>query len=79
MQQQAKTGIRLQVDPDKIRASRVAAFMTIRELAEKSGVGISTVERLERGNEPVGVRYATITPIAKALSVGVDALLDDRA
>lgn len=68
------TGIRIYVDPDKMRAARVAAYLTQAELASRAKVGLSTIERVERGDEPVGVRYATLRPVAKVLGVRLEDL-----
>lgn len=68
--------MRMYVNPEKIRAARISAFKTQADIARSAGIGLSTYERLERGAEPVGVRRATLFPIAKALGVEIDELLD---
>lgn len=67
--------MRYYVDPNKARELRVNAFLTQKKLAEKAHTGLATIERLERGDEPVAVRYNTLAPVAKALGVKFDDLL----
>jgi transcriptional regulator with XRE-family HTH domain len=53
---------------DKIRRYRRRAMLTQRELAEKAGVGVGTVSRLEEGvvTDP---RFSTLRKLAAVLKV----------
>ena len=60
---------------DKVRETRKRALLTQEQLAEKSGVGITTIVRIERNQvEPHG---ATIRKLAASLGVEARDLLDD--
>jgi transcriptional regulator with XRE-family HTH domain len=50
-----------------LRAKRLAAGLSLRQLSEKSGVAIETLSRLERGHNRPQAR--TINKLAKALDV----------
>lgn len=67
--------MKLFVDPEKVKEHRVAAFLSQRRLAEAANVGQSTIERIERSKEPIGVRYLSVASIAKALKVKLDDLI----
>jgi transcriptional regulator with XRE-family HTH domain len=55
-----------------LRATRRRAFLTQAELAARSGVGLSTILRLERGDVPAA--FSTARKLADALGVAPDAL-----
>jgi transcriptional regulator with XRE-family HTH domain len=55
-----------------LRAARRRAFLTQAELAARSGVGLSTILRLERGDVPAA--FSTARALAEALGVAPDAL-----
>ena len=57
----------------KIRALREKASLLQRELAQKAGVPVRTIGRIERGE--VDVRLGTLQKIANALGVKVRDLL----
>lgn len=67
--------MKLYVDPEKVKQRRTEAFFSQRRLAEAANVGQSTIERIERSKDPVGVRYLSVNSIAKALKVSMDDLL----
>ena len=55
-----------------LRAARRRAFFTQAELAARSGVGLSTILRLERGDVPAA--FATARKLAAALDVAPEVL-----
>jgi transcriptional regulator with XRE-family HTH domain len=58
---------------DRLRDLRKRALLTQRELAEKSGVGVTTIIRIERNQvEPHG---RTIRRLAEALKVAPEELV----
>ena len=57
---------------DRVRRLREEQALTQAELAERSGVSLSTVSRLEQTSWPV--RAGTIRKLAKALGVSPTAL-----
>jgi transcriptional regulator with XRE-family HTH domain len=58
---------------DRLRDLRKRALLTQRELADKSGVGVTTIIRIERNQvEPQG---STIRKLARALSVAPEELV----
>ena len=61
---------------EKLREERRRAALTQGELAQKSGVGITTIVRIERGDitEP---RVSTLRKLAHALDLEPRNLLDD--
>jgi transcriptional regulator with XRE-family HTH domain len=61
---------------DKLRDARRRAALTQGELADKSGVGITTITRIESGHitEP---RVSTLRRLANALDIEPRDLLDD--
>lgn len=68
--------MKVYIDPNLARQRRVEAMMTQAQLAKKARVGLSTIERLERGEEPVALRYNSAAAIAKAMHLRLDDLLD---
>jgi transcriptional regulator with XRE-family HTH domain len=61
---------------DRLRKERRKAALTQGELAEKAGVGITTIVRIERGDieEP---RVSTLRKLAEALEIRPRDLLED--
>jgi transcriptional regulator with XRE-family HTH domain len=60
---------------ERLRNLRKRALMSQRELAKRSGVGVTTIVRIERNQvEPQG---ATIRKLAEALDVEPRQLLED--
>ena len=61
---------------DKLRDARRRAALTQGELADKSGVGITTITRIESGHitEP---RVSTLRKLATALDLEPRELLED--
>jgi transcriptional regulator with XRE-family HTH domain len=58
---------------DRLRDLRKRALLTQRQLADKSGVGVTTIIRIERNQvEPHG---STIRKLADALSVAPEELV----
>ena len=58
---------------DKLRETRKRALLTQQQLAEKSGVGVTTIIRIERNQ--VEPQARTIRRLAEALSVEPHELL----
>ncbi len=52
---------------DQIRLARALLRWSARELAKRSGVHITTVQRMERGDGPVGGTVQTLTKVQSAL------------
>jgi HTH-type transcriptional regulator, competence development regulator len=52
---------------DRLRESRVERALTLRALAERSGVSYDTINKLELGQRPA--RLSTIRKLATALNV----------
>ncbi len=61
----------------RIRAAREAAGLTLKALAERTGLSQPFLSRLERGH--VSASIANILEIARALGLGVAALLEGEA
>jgi transcriptional regulator with XRE-family HTH domain len=60
---------------DRLRDLRKRSLMSQRELAKRSGVGVTTIVRIERNQvEPQG---ATIRKLAETLDVAPRDLLED--
>ena len=51
----------------QIRAARALLRWSSRQLAQRSGVHMTTVQRMERGNGPVGGTIKTLAKIQSAL------------
>jgi transcriptional regulator with XRE-family HTH domain len=58
---------------DKLKEARTRELLTQQELAEKSGVGVNTIIRIERNQ--VQPHFRTIRKLAKALRIDPKALL----
>ena len=52
---------------DQIRVARALLRWSARQLAEKAGVHITTVQRMERGDGPVGGMVQTLAKVQRAL------------
>ena len=52
---------------EQLRAARSMAGITQAELAERSGVSLPTIKRLELGQGPLGVRLDTLQKLQRAL------------
>jgi transcriptional regulator with XRE-family HTH domain len=61
---------------EKLKEERRRAALTQGELAERAGVGINTIVRIETG-EISGPRVSTLRKLANALGVEARDLLDD--
>ena len=55
------------IDGDRLRQLRVERALTLRALANRSGVSYDTINKLELGQRPA--RLSTIRKLAKALNV----------
>lgn len=60
---------------DRIRQLRRERLLTQEELSDKSGVGVASIIRIERGQ--VEPRFSTIRKLAKALEVDPPELVRD--
>ena len=58
----------------RIQELRTRAGLSLRQLAERSGVDFSTIHRIEKGDE--SPRFATLEKLAKALGVSVRDLIE---
>ena len=61
---------------DRIRQLRRERLLTQEELSERSGVGVTSIIRVERGQ--VEPRFSTIRKLARALEVEPRELVDGR-
>ena len=60
-------------DAEQLRAARSMTGLTQAELADKSGVSLPTIKRLELGRGLLPVRLATLLKLQRALeSAGVE-------
>ncbi len=57
------------ITTEQIRAARAILRITVVELAEKSGVGVATIKRLEAGRGVPAVHTRTLDEIQKALNL----------
>jgi transcriptional regulator with XRE-family HTH domain len=62
---------------EKVREARRRAMLTQGELAEKSGVGITSIVRIERDQLDTSPRVSTLRKLAAALDVDPRVLLAD--
>ncbi len=60
---------------DKLREARTRKLMTQQELADKSGVGITTIVRIERNQ--VYPQFRNIRKLAKALDIAPTELIGE--
>jgi transcriptional regulator with XRE-family HTH domain len=58
---------------NKLKAARTRELLTQQDLAEKSGVGVNTIIRIERNH--VEPHFRTIRKLAEALGIDPKALL----
>ena len=58
----------------RLRRWRQRRLLTQEELAEKAGVGVATIARIEAGQ---GARLSTLRKLAQALDVTADELLGE--
>jgi transcriptional regulator with XRE-family HTH domain len=63
---------------EQIRAARAMLRMEQTQLAERSGVSVETVKRLEGGQGPLRAQYETLSNIRKALEFAGIEFLDDE-
>ena len=68
-------GAAVDVDGAKLRRARTRAALTLRELAEASGVDHTTIWQLEAGRR--GARPSTVRKLAAALGVQPADLIPD--
>ena len=61
----------------RLRAARERAFLTQEELAQKSGVALVTISRLEKGHREA--RISTVRKLAAALGVAPEELVRPTA
>ena len=64
-------------DGAKLRAARTDQGLTLRELASRSGVSLSCIKYVERGDRPP--TQVNAGALARALGVTVDDLSSDEA
>ena len=60
---------------DKLREARTRKLMTQQELADKSGVGVTTIVRIERNQ--VDPQFRNIRKLAKALDIAPTELVGE--
>jgi transcriptional regulator with XRE-family HTH domain len=60
---------------DKLREARTRKLMTQQELAHKSGVGVTTIVRIERNQ--VDPQFRNIRKLAKALDIAPTELIGE--
>ena len=65
---------RLQIDPQALRAARLAAGFTQERLARKAGIAAITVSRIERGAN-ARAEQESVRRLARALGVPMAQLL----
>ncbi len=64
--------------PEHIRAARALLHWSARELAERSGVHITTIQRMERSNGPLKGSTESLRKIESAFRIArVEFLQDD--
>lgn len=52
----------------------ISIYLSMKDLCEKSGIGVSTLQKVRKGNTP---RPATLGRIAKALNVDVQDIIQE--
>ncbi|MCA9091133.1 MAG: helix-turn-helix transcriptional regulator [Planctomycetaceae bacterium] len=57
-----------EIDAEQLKAARIAAFMSQRDLADAAGIAHATVNRLERGHISEA-RGITVRKLAAALGI----------
>jgi transcriptional regulator with XRE-family HTH domain len=68
-------GAHMDIDGEALRRIRERKLITQAELAEKSGITISTLSRLENGLQQA--RISTVRKLALALGVNADEILGE--
>lgn len=64
--------------PQRLREARLKAGLSQSQLAERAGVALQSLQRLEHGRSP-DPRLSNVVALAHALGVTVDSLVaDDR-
>jgi transcriptional regulator with XRE-family HTH domain len=61
----------------RLKSIRERRKLSLRELAKASGVGLTTLVRLETGMPACDPRLSTLERLAQALNVSVVAILQD--
>lgn len=69
-------GVMVEKPPNRIRELRDAQHLSVRDLAERSGVDSATINRMERGNQPLD--YPRGKRIAAALGLKFSGILNDE-
>jgi transcriptional regulator with XRE-family HTH domain len=69
--------ISFEVNGQKLRQLRVERALSLRALAERSGVAFDTINKLELGHRPA--RLVTIRKLAEALEVEPKELIQERS
>jgi transcriptional regulator with XRE-family HTH domain len=59
----------------RLREWRLRRLLTQEELAEKAGVGVTTIVRIEAGQ---GARISTLRKLAQALDITAEQLMGDE-
>jgi transcriptional regulator with XRE-family HTH domain len=54
---------------EQVRAARAMLRIEQKELAERSGVSLDTIKRIERTRGPIGAYAATVDKIERALEI----------
>lgn len=67
----------IQINGERVKELRLAAFLTQRELAEKAGVRIESISRIENGARTMTYR-STLRALAESLGVEPKELLRDE-
>jgi len=68
--------VAVNVDGEKLRVVRERALLSRRELAEKSGVSMDTIQRVELGEG--GAFGRTVRRLAEALNIDPEELLEGK-
>lgn len=64
----------MEIDGARLREARLRRMLTLRELAEQTGVGFDTISRIETGNQRP--RISTLRKLAAALEVDPETLIE---
>ena len=67
----------IQINGERVKELRLTSFLTQRELAEKAGVRIESISRIENGARTMTYR-STLRALAEALGVEPKELLRDE-
>lgn len=63
----------LRIDPQALRQLRIRRGHTLKSLADRAGLNLNTIWRLESGTS--GIQVTTLAALADALSVPIDELI----